>query len=91
MALKNLFKNYEFLDDIYREPLEEVLSKNTFPMLDGFCKTLLTNYNDASAEAVNVILKTFYSAIHVRNKIPFKNFRLAFQSTLWMRVFFLIG
>jgi hypothetical protein len=65
LALKNLFKNYEFLDDKYREPLEENLSKNTFPLLDGFCKTLLSDYNNASAEAVNVILKIFYSAIHV--------------------------
>jgi len=64
LGLKNLIENYEYQLDKEREPLE-ILVPNTFPVLDSYAKSLLSNYTEQAALAMNTILKTFLASIKV--------------------------
>jgi len=63
LVLKNLVVNFKALESKEREPLE-IICTNTFPLLEVYAKSLLSNYNEQSALAMHAILKTFFAAVY---------------------------
>ncbi len=64
MALKNIVLNFRTAEGPERDPLEIIVS-NTFPLLEVYSKNLLSNYNEQSAAALQIIFKTFFAATYV--------------------------
>jgi len=71
IGLKSLVKNHQYLNGKDRIPLEYMVG-DTFSILCDLVKSVLSTHNEQTERLLQVILKIFYTSIHVLDNIFFQ-------------------